>query len=56
MEGGAERLINAQFCAHPSALKAPDMIVDAVTKFKVSYAMAVGTEDFVLTETQAEET
>jgi dienelactone hydrolase len=56
VEGGTERLVDAQFCAHPSALKTPDMIVDAVTKFKVPYAMAVGTKDFVLTKTQAEET
>lgn len=55
-EGGDERLIDAQFCAHPSALKVPDMVVDAVVNFKVPYSMALGTKDFVLTKTQAEQT
>jgi len=54
--GGDVRLIDAQFCAHPSALEVPGMIVDAVTKFNVPYSAALGTKDFVLTPKQAEET
>lgn len=56
VEGGSERLIDAQFCAHPSALKAPDMIVDAVTKFKVPYSLAHASLDFNLTNKVVEET
>lgn len=56
VEGGDERLIDAQFCAHPSALKAPDMIVDAVTKFKVPYSLAHASLDFNLTNKLVEET
>lgn len=56
VEGGSERLVDAQFCAHPSALKAPDMIIDAVTKFKVPYSLAVASKDFVMSKTQVEET
>jgi len=55
VEGGSERLIDAQFCAHPSALKAPDMIVDAVTKFKVPYSLAHASLDFNLTDKKVEE-
>lgn len=56
VEGGSERLIDAQFCAHPSALKAPVMIVDAITKFKVPYSLAHASLDFNLTDTVVHET
>jgi dienelactone hydrolase len=56
VDSGTERLVDAQFCAHPSALKAPDDIVNAVTKFKVPYSMAIAAKDFVLKKTQVEET
>jgi dienelactone hydrolase len=56
VEGGSERLIDAQFCAHPSALKAPDMIVDAITKFRVPYSLAHASLDFNLTNKLVEET
>jgi dienelactone hydrolase len=56
VEGGSERLIDAQFCAHPSALKAPAMIVDAVTKFKVPYSLAHASLDFNITNKVVEET
>ena len=55
VEGGSERLIDAQFCAHPSAVKAPDQIVNAVTKFKVPYSLAHGSLDFNLTNKKVEE-
>lgn len=54
--GGTEKLIDAQFCAHPSALKAPGMIVDAVTKFQVPYSLAHASLDFNLTTKGVEET
>lgn len=56
IEGGTEPLIDAQFCAHPSALKAPTMIVDAVTKFNVPYSLAHADLDFNLTTKVVEET
>ena len=56
VEGGSERLIDAQFCAHPSSVKAPDMIIDAITKFKVPYALAHASLDFNLTNAKVEET
>jgi len=56
VEGGSEGLINAQFCAHPSALKTPNMIVDAITKFKVPYALAHASLDFNLSNKGVEET
>jgi dienelactone hydrolase len=56
VEDGTEPLIDAQFCAHPSALKPPGDIVNAITKFKVPYSIAVGLKDFVFTPKQGEET
>ncbi|KAF2806519.1 uncharacterized protein BDZ99DRAFT_510783 [Mytilinidion resinicola] len=53
--GGGERLVDAQFCAHPSALTA-EMVVEAVTRWKVPYAVAVGDRDFVFKGKQVEET
>ena len=40
-------MIDAQFNAHPSRLKAPDMIVAAVAN-KVPYSMAIGDNDMVM--------
>jgi dienelactone hydrolase len=54
VEDGTERLIDAQFCAHPSALKSPGDIVNAVTKFKVPYSVAVGRKDFVFSPKESE--
>jgi dienelactone hydrolase len=49
-EGGSERLIDVQFCGHPYNLKTPDMIVDAVRKFKVPFSMAIGDRDRFLSK------
>ncbi|KAF2689374.1 hypothetical protein K458DRAFT_413662 [Lentithecium fluviatile CBS 122367] len=46
--GGSTRLIDAQFCAHPSGLKLPNDVVNAVTKWKPSVSIAQATEDFAL--------
>ena len=53
--GGSEKLIDAQFCAHPSGLKVPDMIVDAVAT-GVPYSMAVGDMDIVMGKGQVDAT
>ena len=42
------RLVDVQFCAHPSHLSLPDMIIDAVTTFKVPYSLAQADVDIVL--------
>ena len=55
IDGGSEKLIDAQFCAHPSGLKAPDMVVDAVSS-KVPYSMAIGEKDIMMGKGQALET
>ncbi|ORY06216.1 Alpha/Beta hydrolase protein [Clohesyomyces aquaticus] len=55
VEGGSERLIDAEFCAHPSGLKLPTNIVDAITKFKTPFAMAHGNKDFAVPTKQVEE-
>ena len=47
-EGSEERLIDAQFCAHPSKVQIPGAFVDAVQKFKVPYSMAAPEEDMVM--------
>lgn len=56
VKDGSERLIDAQFCGHPSGLKVPDMVLDAVAKLKVPYSMAIGDKDFVIGERQVLET
>lgn len=56
VEGGSERLIEAQFCGHPSGLKVPDMVVDAVAKLKVPYSMAIGDKDFAMGKARVLET
>lgn len=56
VEGGSERLIDAQFCGHPSGLKAPQMVLDAVSKLKTPYSMAIGDKDFVMGKGQVLET
>lgn len=44
----SERLVDAAFTAHPSALKAPGMILDAVRKFNTPYSLAQGERDMVM--------
>jgi dienelactone hydrolase len=56
VEGGSEKLIDAQYCGHPSGLTVPDMILDAVSKLKVPYSMAIGSEDFALGKAQVLQT
>jgi dienelactone hydrolase len=56
VEGGSERLIDAQYCGHPSGLKVPDMILEAVSKLKVPYSMAIGDKDFALGKAQVLQT
>jgi len=46
VEGGSERLIDAQFCAHPSGLQGPHQVVEAITKFKTPYSLAHAELDF----------
>lgn len=55
VEGGSERLIDAQFCAHPSDLGLPDDIVNAVLKFKSPMAIAHAQNDFALPHAKMEE-
>lgn len=50
-----ERLIDAQFCAHPSAMQTPAAIVEAVSKFKVPYALAAAEKDHRLTMKHVDE-
>ena len=51
---GSERLVDAHFTAHPSALKAPDMLVDSVKTHKVPLSLAYPSEDFVLKAKEVE--
>jgi len=53
--GSNERLIDAQFCAHPSRVDTPAAIVEAIEKFKVPYSLAAGEKDSRLTLKQVEE-
>ena len=53
-EGGSEPLIDAQFNGHPSQLKTPDMVVDAIVA-KVPYSCAVGQLDIGFSEKVAQE-
>ena len=55
VQGTTERLVDAQFCAHPSLLKIPGDIVDAVSKFKTPVSIALGDQDYVLKPAQLEE-
>ncbi|KAI1612701.1 hypothetical protein EDD37DRAFT_317694 [Exophiala viscosa] len=53
--GGTERLIDAQFNGHPSYIvKTPDMVIDAIKKFKVPYSVAVAEEDMQFNKAEAE--
>jgi hypothetical protein len=47
VEGGEERLVDAQFCPHPAGLKLPDDVVEAITRFGVPYSFATGDQDFL---------
>lgn len=46
--GGSERLVDAQFTAHPSGLKVPNQIIDAVLKFQTPVALAQAQDDFAI--------
>ena len=54
--GSDQRLIDAQFCAHPSRVDVPDAIVEAVQKFKVPYSLAAGEKDLRFSMKQVKET
>ena len=54
-QGGGGNLIDAQFTAHPSFIS-KDMVVEAVTKHKVPYALALGSKDHAFKKSVAEET
>jgi dienelactone hydrolase len=56
VEGSSERLIDAQFCAHPSDLNVPTDILRAITEFKPAVAIAHVQDDWVLTTKKVEET
>lgn len=55
-DDSSKSIVDAQFNAHPSFLKIPDMIVDAVKKFGVPYSSAVASLDFMLNDKKARET
>ncbi|KIW35855.1 uncharacterized protein PV06_11817 [Exophiala oligosperma] len=49
------RLIDAQFNDHPSYIvKTPEMVVDAIRKFKVPYSVAVAENDLQFNKAEAE--
>ena len=51
----SERLIDAQFNGHPSYMvKTPEMVVDAIRKFKVPYSCAVAENDVQFNKAEAE--
>ena len=54
VEGGSEPLTDAQFTGHPSQLKTPDMIVDAIAA-KVPYSCAVAQLDMRFNEKVSQE-
>lgn len=54
--GGSERLVDAQFTAHPSGLKVPNQIVDAVLAFKTPVALAQAQDDFAISTDSVQET
>ena len=55
-EGSSQRLVDASYQVHPSALSAPDMIVDAIKKYKTPYSLALGDKDIVLSPKKVDET
>ena len=52
-DDGGKRLIDASFVGHPSGLKVPRMIVDAVSTFHTPYSMAIGDRDMLVGEQKA---
>ena len=48
IEGGEEKLVDAQFCAHPAGLKLPGDVIEAVKR--VPYSFAIGDRDFLKVE------
>jgi dienelactone hydrolase len=55
VDGGVEKLIDAQFCAHPSKLDFQRVIPEAVVQRKVPYSMAIGDLDRALKKEVVEE-
>lgn len=55
VEGGAERLVDASFSAHPSGLKAPANIIDAVKTYKTPISIAQAQNDIALPTKKVEE-
>jgi len=56
VEGGSERLVDAQFCAHPSFLKMPDHVVNAAVAFKTPIAIAFAEKDMAISMAKVDET
>lgn len=56
VEGSSERLIDAQFCAHPSGLNVPTDILHAITEFKSAVAIARAQDDWLISIKKVEET
>jgi dienelactone hydrolase len=54
--GGSERLIDVQFCGHPYKLTVPEMVIEAVRKWKVPFSMAIGDHDRFFPKQKVEET
>ncbi|KAF1990004.1 alpha/beta-hydrolase [Aulographum hederae CBS 113979] len=52
--GGAEKLVDAQFCAHPSFIT-PQMISEGIEAQKSPFAIALGTKDHQLSKPNAQE-
>ena len=51
----SERLVDASFTAHPSGLKAPGMILDAIRKFNTPFSLAQGEKDIVMSPKTVEQ-
>ncbi|EOO03714.1 putative dienelactone hydrolase family protein [Phaeoacremonium minimum UCRPA7] len=49
IEGGSEPLVDAHFAAHPSGLKATDLVRYS-RRFVVPFSLALGDEDFIFSK------
>ena len=47
-EGGNKPLVDAHYLAHPSSVKVPEDILDAVDRFHVPFSLAIGDRDFLV--------
>lgn len=56
VEGGSEKLVDVQFCGHPYKLTVPEMVIEAVRRWKVPFSMAVGDRDRFFPKQKVEET